>query len=600
MEAEVEIPENTRYTIVVKRLSTFCKSKLFKDQINNVVRNASKMAFDGYNLLNLDILRRIEQDKELPNYNQTYLNRVVTAVTKGESTKDSFLNTTFKDHFKPCISESYNLPYNKNASLTRSEISRQMLVAVKNHTILNFQSRIRRYISLMYKIPFKLTRQFIYDTYTTDKMVKDEWKDASMELRNMFPLAPYPNVIKNNFSQFVRYSHRILSFIEHLPKNTKGARSFSLFPTKQDYVDTHIFLTNSTLQECLQQILSQTQEKILEHKKVSKSTFDENKEAFWYGLFNIKELETGNKKFDYKISTNGYKVSVYFRVPISSDFEHSFPTYDRIVGIDPGVSTLFTGYVDNGSFISSSHKEYKHLSNMNKQKTWTKKLRKRYPEYTSTCQDMPTFKTSLVDRFKEALKVAYAEFERLMNFNHKHSHLKWRFKTKVMSEKTLSKLVRRITENRKTYVGIGDWSQADIGVLRGHEPVPIKKLKEKLKKSNRVTLKEYDEYGTSKTCSCCGAIVENIKYHKECKDGVSRLVKVHEVVRCTNNECSKSWNRDKNSGRNHLLLCKCNLMGVNRPPAMIRGTDYKQYMEKNPNGDQFFMRCKSVQEERQK
>ena len=65
MEAEVEIPENTRYTIVVKRLSTFCKSKLFKDQINNVVRNASKMSFDAYNLLNLDILRRIEQDQEL-------------------------------------------------------------------------------------------------------------------------------------------------------------------------------------------------------------------------------------------------------------------------------------------------------------------------------------------------------------------------------------------------------------------------------------------------------------------------------------------------------------------------------------------------------
>ena len=78
------------------------------------------------------------------------------------------------------------------------------------------------------------------------KMVKDEWKDASMELSNMFPLAPYSNVIKNNFNEFVKYSHRILSFIEHLPQNTKGARSFSLFPTKQDYVDTHIFLTNST------------------------------------------------------------------------------------------------------------------------------------------------------------------------------------------------------------------------------------------------------------------------------------------------------------------------------------------------------------------
>ena len=421
----------------------------------------------------------------------------------------------------------------------------------------------------------------------------------------MFPLAPYENIVKNNFSEFVRYSYRILTFIEHLPECTKNARVFSLFPTKQDYVDSHVLLTNSTMQECLQQILnSRSGSKFLDHKKVSKAIFDENKKDFWYGLFNIAELECGSKKFDYKISTNGYKVSIFFRVPkIVSKITretNKLETYERIVGIDPGVSVLFTGRVDDGTFVSASHKEYRHHSNMNKQKIWAKNLRKRYPEYSSICQDMPTFKTSSVDKFKIALKEAYAQFDRLMEFNHRHSHHKWRFKTKVMSEKTIGKLVNRITQNKKTYVGIGDWSQADAGVLRGHEPVPVKRLKENLKRASGVTLKEYDEYGTSQTCCCCGAVCKNVKLHTMCKDGVSRLVKVHGVVRCTNNECSKSWDRDKNSGTNHLILSKCDLLGLDRPPAMVRGTDYNQYMRKNPQGDQFFMRYtvhrESVQE----
>ena len=165
-----------------------------------------------------------------------------------------------------------------------------------------------------------------------------------------------------------------------------------------------------------------------------------------------------------------------------------------------------------------------------------------------------------------------------------------------MSEKTLSKFVTKITNNKKTFIGIGDWSQADAGVLKGHEPVPVKKLKQKLRQRQDVTLKEFDEYGTSKTCSCCGACCVPVKsIKKDNKTGITRLVPGHGVVRCTNNECAKSWNRDKNSGCNHLLLAKCDLHGISRPSAMVRGTDYNEYLRKNPQGDHFFMRCKSAQ-----
>ena len=68
------------------------------------------------------------------------------------------------------------------------------------------------------------------------------WQPMQQELLDLFPDAPYPNIIKQNFSKFVKYSHRILAFMESLPECTRGIRLFSIFPTKQDYIDTHVFL----------------------------------------------------------------------------------------------------------------------------------------------------------------------------------------------------------------------------------------------------------------------------------------------------------------------------------------------------------------------
>ena len=550
MEADIEEnepPDGFRYSIVIKKFNSFCKNDLIKNEIKSVVRNCSKLALDAYNLLNLDVLRRIEDQKELPNYNSTYVYNCLTIVCKDTPTADPYLNQTYKDHFKPCIPDNYTRPYHKNCSLTRSEIARQMLVAIKNHTILNFQYRIRRFISVRYEIPFKVTKDFIYGTYSpvnidqlqieADKIENTktkaqklkrierlkQWKPFQEELLDLFPKAPYPDVVKYNFSEFVKYSHRILAFMESLPSDKRGTRKFSIFPTKQDFVDSHILLTNSTFQETLQQIFSKTKTnkcprcgyeakntsqlnshfsrktpcsplvKDIEfsnlkhdcaHESISKKVFDNNKDEIWRRFFNLKGLEKEKRKFDYKISTNGYKVSIYFKVPKHAPAdasENSLKYYDRIVGIDPGENALFTASVDDGSFISASRKSYRHDSCMNQQRYWYNNLKKRKPEYATIVSDMVSLKTSNIETFKEGLSHIYSVADDLFEFHSKNSIHKWRLKTKIMSEKTLSKFARRITNKKNTFIGIGDWSQSDTGVLKGHEPVPVKRLKEKLK-----------------------------------------------------------------------------------------------------------------------
>ena len=125
-------------------------------------------------------------------------------------------------------------------------------------------------------------------------------------------------------------------------------------------------------------------------------------------------------------------------------------SFDRIVGIDPGVNTLFTGNVNDGSFVSASRKEYLHMSNMNKQKFRMKNLKARKPEYRTICENMLSLKLATIEKCKEALRFAYTVVDQLFDFHHKYGFHKWRFKTKIMSEKGLAKLVNRITNNKKT------------------------------------------------------------------------------------------------------------------------------------------------------
>ncbi len=56
---------------------------------------------------------------------------------------------------------------------------------------------------------------------------------------------------------------------------------------------------------------------------------------------------------------------------------------------------------------------------------------------------------------------------------------KWRFKTYVYGKVALTKLCKRLTDGKKTCIGIGDWSRQD-GIIKRHPTAPVKKIQKEL------------------------------------------------------------------------------------------------------------------------
>ena len=98
----------------------------------------------------------------------------------------------------------------------------------------------------------------------------------------------------------------------------------------------------------------------------------------------------------------------------------------------------------------------------------------------------------------------------------------------------MTKLCKRLTDGKKTCIGIGDWSHQDG--LKQHPTAPVKKIHKELRLHEKVVT--LDEYGTSRGCLCCGGKCIKIKLSKQNREGVMELSRSHQVVHCSSNECT--------------------------------------------------------------
>jgi len=157
-----------------------------------------------------------------------------------------------------------------------------------------------------------------------------------------------------------------------------------------------------------------------------------------------------------------------------------------------------------------------------------------------------------------------ASTEYLFEYQRKIKFRAWRFKTNRFGKKALVKAVDKIlgdSKRSKTVIGFGDWSQQD-GFLKGSEKAPVKKIRRMFRELGIRVLK-VDEHRTSKSCSgCCQGDCESIKINgRDC----------HRIIRCNNNECNTTWNRDVNGSRNIQSVLMSMLRGQERPGGLQRG-----------------------------
>jgi hypothetical protein len=321
-------------------------------------------------------------------------------------------------------------------------------------------------------------------------------------------------------------------------------------------------------------------------------------QLLWRTLFNVAKYETVNRKFALKVSTNAYAVSIYLQKlkpansPASDEFsdldnarvKYANGDFDLIMGLDPGRSypvSAFRGEVDidaddkQRSFCPQlSTKEWRHDAKITEQQQWDVRMRRKNENYRAALDALPSLKVGNFETFKENVRVTLAEAPFLLQHHaSKRKYREYRFKISRFSKKALAKAARKLTKKRdaqegerrnchppkRTIIGWGDWSQQD-GFLRGTPKAPVRKFRRAFKQMG-FTIIEVDEHRTSKCCSSCGHVNENVHYGG---------VRCHQVVRCENNECGVVWQRDCNASRNMRQVLLTMLLGQPRPAALQR------------------------------
>ena len=535
----------------------------------------------------------------------------------------------------------------KGMSFFITELSAFMWTMCENHLKMNIFSRVVRWIQCHYEISNRklavriLMNAYAYHTHCTSPCPEDT---RACEIVHYLGMFPNEENIRRNFNDFVKLSIQLLFNQEWMCPSKNNVR-FSIFPTKSGFSLSHVAFSNSSLQQFLTWI--QKREK-LEHphepypsfdlpeltegRLITKAWFDARKSVIWRTLFNVTKLETGSRTFANRISTNGYSCSITMEKPKAestvdepeldvssppSSFHNSKtgpeyqlpPNFDestigRVVGIDPGSSTLFCASVLNGpdgdvNQLSLSTKQYRHESRMHEQRYYYQQLLKNDPEFEKLILSTPSFKTTSTTAILDGVYILTQHVDALFEKLKGSALPKFKFKVKRFSSKTLTEHCKKIVGKRPQacVVGVGDWSRSNKGgfLKGGAGASPNKKFLHELRQRKAVVVM-IDEHNTSQRCHECThqlgpvylrcsptkkqkkkfakqvekAQEEEVEWEDSSTVLLPRIQKVHHVLHCTNNECSMHWNRDVNSSLHHLDLAVGLVLGFERPSYLCR------------------------------
>jgi hypothetical protein len=547
-----ETNKDTDFVCIKMTWNALCKNNYLKHGIQDIVYNINKISFLSYKLLNFHFTRLLEQNKEIPELTQNLFYNACSyvSVMKNRKSKTDAEDEMYKSflHFSHLINE---MPFRDKMGNLINNLNKQQITMTKNHLKLNFYKRFSKYLELK---TGETRKSIIY------KWCKDIY-DENYNGKNYFILSmkqwlkytPSESNIVKHSSHFIKVYNKILKeFEKH--KNTKGVRVFSLLPNKHSFTMDNIQICSS----CLEDIISYLT------KQPNLKDFDTKKREYWLSLFNIEKYETKTKTFHYTIFTDGKSGVITMDKPKAKEVKTKDTKnidYEQYVGIDPGVRSLYTSCNDNGNVLQCSTREYRHNSKMiyacNKREMWYKDW-----EHYELWKSIPSFKVSDTNKMMEYFEYVLPNIDTFFQFHCKKNFRGLNFTSYCRSKASLHEICKKITNNKKTLVGFGDYSQQH-GLVKNHPTTPILKLKKELKRYCDVV--DIDEWGTSKTCNNCFERI-TLYRNKKLYKGKARMSQYHSVIRCSSNECKLCcMDRDINASKNILLLLQCEKQRKRRP-----------------------------------
>lgn len=654
-------------SVIKMRLNTFLKIKELEKPINQLVTKFNRIKYCNYHFLNIAFLYFANKGLPIPPLDKNFFYKAcVYSIKKNNEwynvPKKAPLYQPFLLYKKTMMNSSFEIPDSQRSCQMINQVSLEVQTSVKNHLNLNFCRRFLKYLKLVHEEEDSCKVNYIIDhvfgkeinpqhpsKFDKDQTARDLIQKYRTELQN-----PTINtVITENLNLFIPFYLKILKKFEE-----KESKTFSILPLKGTLIPGHIPFNNTTLLEFYRDVKTtqlMNKKKYLEEKiKTSKTNkqrkkfqlklekhpknipnsekMKKNMKDIWNECFSFRRGEMRNHWFDYSFTTNGYDVSIIYKIPKKClpfsyhDWEEDMTTlekavwckkyfdnkkveyekqkgkktketneiidlsgtsfedmnvsikdweeWDRYIGIDPGGRSLFTSCDQDGKILDCPKKEYRHLTGFSKREREINK-RKDEIEINNNLKNY-SFKVSNVDTYLENLKKVSDLFDVLEEEYSRYFYRKWKFTCHQRKEKTFAILRDRLTEGKRTIIGFGNCSSYGPKIRGCH--MPVKGFRNYLKKCPNVLLLLIKEGYTTKMCFVCKEVgCENRGEVKNWKIDETTLKKklrtIYGLRRCNNNECRITWNRDVVASKNINHLLTCFLNGQKRPKYLKKQSE---------------------------
>ncbi len=374
---------------------------------------------------------------------------------------------------------------------------------------------------------------------------------------------------------------------------------FSLLPNKSGFTVSSIPICGRALMNVLT--------RVRDAKGVPLAKFkgkEDGHDAAWRKHFNVNKVETSEREFGGRISTDGVAVTVHLRREQACILSRTNGEWDakRIkrentgrlpvlyAGIDPGVTDVVTvarttelNGLKDGADKSVPAKVKSYSASRYAEASKQKASNRRTAVWNRETDDAILLDTQS-DRstslgYQSFVKSYLATFRTLLEHRAKRGYRTMRFMRYVFKQRAIAEICDLIApDGYYTVAGYGDWRGLNGTPIKRRWSGPQEEIRRALQRRRNVLFWNMWEYKTSVTCHETWRRLTNMRakttrYDRATKSMVpgEKRSSVHKVLHCRSSDGVKgrhgggTWNRDANASRNMVMLMMLVVLGVERP-----------------------------------
>lgn len=589
-----------------------------------IVGNVQTIAFHGLNLLKLYLLHYYESNNQtLPVINKDLIIscfNVVCTKQKGKPLKSTspihLMQQFYNEHYEPLIVKE-NL-WLTGLDNTIKYMSETFITCYENNIKQHYIQYVQRYVNVMllkdyiiekirnHNLTKKRKQEKIKKLLKTLRQIKndilnvDESKEYTSHVsyhswikKQKELILPHKSFKENSIYYDLKCSpfDYLPSMIHMMKEVEKRDRSvYSIFPLRTKIIPKYIRIDTSLIN------LLFLSNKNREDLEITRYKYKSKENEIWNLVFKTskRDFKKKNYSFHHMIETDGVGCSIIFlksewvgkHIPMQQGnktsepyiTEYNGPQTKKIVAGDPGKEDLVyfvDGCEKNSKTFRYSQAQRRKETKKSKYKRIVKNLKENtmIETYENELSNHNS-KTLNIEKFKNYIATKSLRYAELSNFYGQYIFRKLRLNAFINTMQSEQRMIKNFSQKfgspKECIIGMGDWEQKQQ--MKFKEPTKGIGMRRLFRKYGyEVYL--VDEFRTTCKCSiCCNETTKCKKFMlrenpKPFKEG---LRYVHGLLRCKNDMCRMTWNRDRNGASNIYKICRNAMNGLERPQYLKR------------------------------